>query len=172
MFIMNADLHVKPAAIEQMEHYLFNLPNAVMVGPQGSYLDFRNLEVLRYFQKGQFNQPVRTHDVSGFFFCLDREKFLQHNLLFDVRYSPCFMEEWDMGLQVVLSDLACYAVPVTDFEHDWGVSASRENTKISYFGRDVYRNDILQINREKFLQKWFGPDGRMRSKAVQRAETA
>jgi GT2 family glycosyltransferase len=172
VFIMNADLHVKPAAIEQMEHYLFSLPNAVMVGPQGSHLDFRNLRIQRYFQKGGFSRPVRTHDVSGFFFCLDRERFLRNNLLFDVRYSPCFMEEWDMGLQVVLSNLACYAVPVTDFDHDWGVSASRENSKINYFGRDLYRNDILAENRAKFLQKWFGPSGRMHSKNLQRMGTA
>jgi hypothetical protein len=155
-----------------MEHYLFSLPNAVMVGPQGSHLDFRNLRIQRYFQKGGFSRPVRTHDVSGFFFCLDRERFLRNNLLFDVRYSPCFMEEWDMGLQVVLSNLACYAVPVTDFDHDWGVSASRENSKINYFGRDLYRNDILAENRAKFLQKWFGPSGRMHSKNLQRMGTA
>ena len=33
--IMNADLHVSAAAIEQLEDYLFSLPDAVMVGPQG-----------------------------------------------------------------------------------------------------------------------------------------
>ncbi len=78
--------------------------------------------------------------------------------MFDVQYSPCFMEEWDMGLQVLQAELACYAVPVTDFEHDWGISQSKENNKINYFGREVYRNDILLANREKFLAKWFGQD--------------
>jgi hypothetical protein len=156
VFIMNADLHVKPAAIEQMEHYLFSLPNAVMVGPQGSHLDFRNLHILRYFQKGEFNQPIRTHDISGFFFCIDRRKFLDNQLMFDVRYSPCFMEEWDMGLQVSRAGLACYAAPVLDFEHDWGISASKENSRINYFGRQVFRNDVLLENRKKFLDKWFG----------------
>jgi hypothetical protein len=68
------------------------------------------------------------------------------------------MEEWDMGMQVLQAELACYAVPVTDFDHDWGISQSKENNKINYFGREVYRSDILLANREKFLAKWFGQD--------------
>lgn len=155
IFIMNADLHVAPCVFDQLESYLFRLPHAVIVGPQGSHLDFKNLKVLRYFEKGTFTEPLRTHDVSGFFFAIHRERFLWHRLQFDVRYSPCFMEEWDMGLQVIQAELACYTVPVTDFDHEWGVSGSRDNTKISYFGREVTRNDILTANREKFLRKWF-----------------
>ena len=158
VFIMNADLHVLPSAFDQLEFYLANLANAVLVGPQGSQLDFKNLRIVHYFQKGKFQQPVRTHDVSGFFFCINRERYLNHKLNFDVRYSPCFMEEWDMGLQVIQAGLACYAVPVTGFEHDWGVSQSSENTKIPYFGKDVFRNDILSENRKKFLRKWFNQE--------------
>lgn len=156
VFIMNADLHVGPAAIDQLEAYLFRLPDAVIVGPQGSHLDFKNLKVLRYFEKDTFAEPVRTHDVSGFFFAIHRERFLSHRLQFDVRYSPCFMEEWDMGLQVIQAELACYAVPVVDFDHHWGVSGSRENTPINYFGRDVFRNEVLAANQRKFHVKWFG----------------
>ena len=156
IFILNADLHVLPSAIEKLEYYLFSLENAVIVGPQGSHLDFKNMRVIHYFQKGKFNQPVHTHDVSGFFFCIHRERFLDHKLMFDVQYSPCFMEEWDMGLQVIQAGMACYAVPVTEFEHDWGISQTQENTKISYFGREVLKNDILMDNRQKFVSKWFG----------------
>ena len=155
IYILNADLHILPAAIEQLEYYLFNLENAVLVGPQGSHLDFKNLRVIRYFQKGEINQPIRTHDVSGFFFGIHRKRFLDHKLMFDVQYSPCFMEEWDMGLQVIQAGLTCYTVPVTGFEHDWGVSQATDNTRISYFGRDVFRNDLLRENRKKFLSKWF-----------------
>jgi glycosyltransferase involved in cell wall biosynthesis len=158
VFIMNADLHVLPAAIEKLESFLFTLDRAVIVGPQGSFVDFKNLRILRYFRNGNFNQPVRTHDVSGFFFGIHRERFLQHRLMFDVQYSPCFMEEWDMGMQVLSAALACYAVPVTEFQHDWGISQSSDNDKINYFGKDVYRNDVLLDNRKKFLTKWFSVD--------------
>ncbi|MDA8138501.1 MAG: glycosyltransferase family A protein [Desulfobacteraceae bacterium] len=155
VFIMNADLHVLPNAIHQLENYLFQLPDAVLVGPQGSYLDFENLRMIHYFQKGAFEQPVRTHDVSGFFFALHLERFLEHKLLFDPRFSPCFMEEWDMGVQVMKAGLSSYAVPVTDWEHEWGISGHKENTPINYFGRTVMRNDVLQANRVKFKDKWF-----------------
>ena len=155
VFILNQDLHVRPIAFEQLEQYLYELPNAVLVSPQGSYLDFTSLRIIRYFEKDSFSQPVRTHDVSGFFFAIHMERFLAHKLSFDIRYSPCFMEEWDMGVQVMKSGLACYAVPVKAFEHHWGISGDRENTPISYFNRSVCRNDILSANRQKFLNKWF-----------------
>ena len=157
VFILNADLHILPAAIDKLEYYLFNLENAVIVGPQGSHLNFQKLQLIQYFQKGQFNHPIRTHDVSGFFFGIHRERFLDQKLRYDVRYSPCFMEEWDMGLQVIQAGLNCYAVPVTEFEHDWGISQTQENAKINYFGRDVLRNDVLQENQKKFIKKWFNP---------------
>jgi GT2 family glycosyltransferase len=160
IFIMNADLHILPRAIDQLESYLFNLPEAVIVGPQGSHLDFKNLRVLRYFERGAFSEPVRTHDVSGFLFAVHRERLLRERLQFDVRFSPCFMEEWDMGLQAIRAELACYAVPVVDFEHHWGVSENREDTRIRYFGRDLSRNEILLANRKKFLYKWFPEDAR------------
>jgi GT2 family glycosyltransferase len=156
VFIMNADLHVLPDAVYQMETYLKQLPDAVLVSPQGSYLDFHDLRIIQYFEKGTFHEPIRTHDVSGFFFCLHLPCFLGHKLQFDVRYSPCFMEEWDMGVQVMKAGLCCYAVPVVDFEHEWGISGSGDNRPISYFGRTVYRNALLLKNREKFLEKWFG----------------
>ncbi|MCD6562086.1 MAG: glycosyltransferase [Deltaproteobacteria bacterium] len=156
MFIMNADLHVKYEAVNQLENYLYTLPKAVIVGPQGTHIDFDNLRIIRYFEKGNFSKPVQTHDVSGFFFCIHQERFIKHNLMFDVRYSPCFMEEWDMGLQVLQAGLACYAAPVIEFEHDWGISQAKENVKINYFGRDVYRDEILKENRLRFLKKWFG----------------
>jgi GT2 family glycosyltransferase len=155
VFILNEDLHIRPAAIAQMEHYLFHLPKAVLVSPQGSYLDFINMRIIEYFQKGTFHQPVRTHDVSGFFFAIHLERFISHKLAFDVRYSPCFMEEWDMGMQVIKAGLACYALPVVDFDHQWGISSGREDRPIRYFDTIVYRNDLLETNRQKFRQKWF-----------------
>ena len=157
VFILNADLHVKLAAIDQLEHYLHTLPKAVFVGPQGTYLDFQNLRIIQYFQKGQFDRPIRTHDVSGFFFALHLRRYLDHKLCFDVRYSPCFMEEWDMGMQVMQADLASYTVPVVDFEHEWGISAGKEDKPILYFGRTVYRDRVIAQNKVKFLDKWF-PD--------------
>jgi GT2 family glycosyltransferase len=155
VFILNADLHITSRAVHQLSDYLFSLDKAVIVGPQGALVDFQNLTDKKYYDKGSFNMPIRVQAVSGFLFCIHRRSFLAHHLSFDVRYSPCFMEEWDIGLQVIKAGLASYAVPVIDFEHDWGISSSTDNTEISYFGRTVYRDDILQSNRKKFKMKWF-----------------
>lgn len=159
VFIMNADLHVRAAVIEQLESYLFNLEKAVVVGPQGAIIDFQNFRVLRYFKKGNFSEPVRTHDVSGFFFAINRQRFLEHGLRFDCRFSPCFYEEWDMGLQVMHAGLHSYAVPVTDFDHHWGISQADEDPIINYFGRALLRSDIRHTNRNKFISKWFDKMG-------------
>ena len=157
VFILNADLHVKPQAIEEIEHYLFSLDKAVIVGPQGTHIDFRNLNIIRYFEKDTFQAPIQTHDVSGFFFAIHLERFLTYKLTFDVRFSPCFFEEWDMGLQVMQAGLACYAVPVRDFEHHWGLSQATGDVHVEYFGRKLKRDDILKENRKKFIAKWFAP---------------
>jgi GT2 family glycosyltransferase len=154
IFILNADLHVLPKAIDELEHYLFTLDKAVVIGPQGTHIDYTTLNIIRYFEKGTFNAPMQTHDVSGFFFAVHIERFLTHKLMFDIQFSPCFFEEWDMGLQVMQAGLACYAVPVRDFEHHWGVSADTD-LSINYFGRKVDRNDIVLKNRERFIAKWF-----------------
>jgi GT2 family glycosyltransferase len=153
-FVMNADLHIERSAIELLEAYLFSLPKAVIVGPQGSYIDYENLAVSQYFKKGMFNEPVQTHDVSGFLFALNVDLFRSHGLMFDVQFSPCFFEEWDMGLQVRHVGLASYAVPVVNFEHEWGVSHAPGDHKINYFGRVLQRDDILIDNRDKFRVKW------------------
>jgi len=155
IFMINADLHVSAAAIEQLESYLFNLEKAVVVGPQGAIIDFQKLRVLRYFAKGDFTEAVRTHDVSGFLFAIHRQRFLEHGLRFDCRFSPCFYEEWDMGLQVMHAGLHSYAVPVTDFDHHWGISQADEDPIINYFGRELRRSDIRHTNRNKFVSKWF-----------------
>lgn len=154
VFILNADLHVLPKAIDELERYLFTLEKAVIVGPQGTHIDFSTLNIIKYFEKGKFDVPVQTHDVSGFFFAIHMERFLLHKLIFDVQFSPCFFEEWDMGLQVMQAGLACYAVPVTDFEHHWGMSQAC-GSRINYFGMDLSRDNILVENRMKFIAKWF-----------------
>ncbi len=165
VFIMNADLHIRAAAVEQLESYLFNLEKAVVVGPQGAIIDFENLRVLRYFKKGNFNEPVRTHDVSGFLFAVNRQRFLENGLRFDCRFSPCFYEEWDMGLQVMHAGLHSYAVPASGFDHHWGISQAAEDVVINYFGRDLRRSDIRNSNQQKFIDKWFDKLGYQRPQA-------
>ena len=111
VFILNADLHIKPRAIETLCDSLFSLEKAVIVGPQGALVDFEKLTDKKYYSKGSFQRPIRVQAVSGFLFGIHRRRFLAHRLSFDVRYSPCFMEEWDIGLQVIKAGLAAYVIP-------------------------------------------------------------
>ncbi|HIJ59987.1 MAG TPA: glycosyltransferase [Nitrospirae bacterium] len=154
IFIMNADLHISKKCIEEMEQYLLSLDKAVIVGPQGSHLDLKRLAVTRYFQKGTFDKPVKTHDVSGFLFAINGELYHQYRFCFDIRYSPCFFEEWDMGMQVLLERQSLYAVPVIEFDHHWGMSQERDDREIVYFGKTVKRGDVMIENRKKFVLKW------------------
>lgn len=153
-FILNADLHVLPSAIDGIEEALFSLDRAVIAGPHGSYVDYRRQRARRFFFKGSFQAPIQTDDVSGFFFAIHMERFLKHGLLFDVRFSPCLGEEWDMGLQVRRAGLCCYAVPVTEFEHRRGISRIHQTEPIHYFGRKVLARDVQRANREKLIEKW------------------
>ncbi|ODS33881.1 MAG: hypothetical protein SCARUB_00952 [Candidatus Scalindua rubra] len=152
-FVLNSDIHVRPLAIEQLESYLFSLDRAVLVGPQGGHVDFQKLCLIRYYKKGTFKKPVQTDAVSGFLFAIHLERYLKHHLLFDVQFSPCFFEEWDMGLQVMQAKLKCYAVPVKDFDHKWGASQD-ENLSVNYFGREITRAEIMTKNKEQFVAKW------------------
>ncbi|MDR4504169.1 MAG: glycosyltransferase family 2 protein [Candidatus Scalindua sp.] len=153
LFILNSDVHLLHSAIEQLESYLFSLDKAVIAGPQGAHIDYRTLSDQRYFRKRTFFKPVQVHAVSGFFFAIHHQRFLEHCLMFDVQFSPCFFEEWDMGLQIALAGLACYAVPVEGFEHHWGASQDG-NLSVNYFGREMTRSDILSKGRERFKAKW------------------
>lgn len=162
-FVLNADLHLWGEALDDLEMYLRTLDDAAIVGPQGSHLDYRKLVPTRYFEKGMFTGTIATDDVSGFFFATDLNRFRNAGLSFDVRFSPCLTEEWDMGLQIRKAGLKCYAVPVTEFEHHWGIS-HRAGATVNYFGREMKLSEIREKNRKALVEKWqpifpelFGP---------------
>jgi GT2 family glycosyltransferase len=154
-FILNADLHITREAIDALEGYLRSLPRAVLVGPEGSDLRFdeNRLSLQSHYRKGDVTMPRRVDNVSGFLMAIDRERFVAHGLMFDTRFSPCFMEEWDIGFQISRAGLACYVVPVGDYDHHWGVSQERGQV-IHYFGRPLTRAQILADNSARFAEKW------------------
>ncbi len=154
VFVMNADLRVRASALDALENHLHTLDRAVIVGPEGTHVDYLTLQPLRRFTKGSFSAPVQTHDVSGFFFAIHLERFLAHRLAFDVRYSPCLLEEYDMGLQVLAAGLACYAAPTADYDHRWGLSGPLTERRVAYFGREVLLSQVLEENVRTFKAKW------------------
>jgi hypothetical protein len=155
VFILNADLHLLPDAVHEMEDRLRTLERAACTGPQGSFVNYRLTKDYLYFDKGTFDQPVAVDAVSGFLFAVKRSLFGPGGLKFENAYTPCYFEEWDLGLQIRQLGLQSWIVPTSAYEHHWGgsIGARRE---ISCMGRSESAQEILQRNRILFLAKWRG----------------
>ncbi len=132
-FILNSDLNISRETIERLEDHLLKLPDAAIVGPQGSFFNFYKAKDLAYFNKNTFNTPIEVDAVSGFLFAVKTELFNKGILKFDNQYTPCYFEEWDMGLQIKLAGLKSYVVPTTGYNHEWSGSI-RALRIIKYIG--------------------------------------
>ncbi len=153
-FICNADLHIEAQAVEKLYEAINELPDAAIVGPQGSYVNFENLKVFQYFEKGNFNEVHQVDDVSGFFFAVKTELFNSNVLHFDNQYTPCYYEEWDIALQAKLAGFKLYAVPMEGYNHHWGGSIGSFNREITYYDKQEFVKEIYDRNKKLFEEKW------------------
>lgn len=155
VFILNADLHIGPMSIAALENALWTLPDAACVGPQGSFFNFNLTRDYTYFDKGAFARPLQVDAVSGFFFALKLQHFNEKLIRFENAFTPCYFEEWDLGLQIRQAGLKSYIVPTTDYDHHWSgtIRALRE---IGYYEKAETAGEILLRNRRTFLNKWRG----------------
>lgn len=159
VFVMNADLHVDPQAIDALEQALYFLPGAACVGPQGSFYDFALARDYMHFDKGSFNNPVEVDAVSGFFFAVKLQHFNEKIIRFENGFTPCYFEEWDLGLQIKRSGLKNYIVPTAAYEHHWS-GTIRALRSISFYEKNETAGEILFRNRRMFLNKWRSIAGR------------
>lgn len=153
VFIVNADAHISLEAVLAVEQGLKQLPDAACAGPQGSFVNFLLCRDYRYFDKGSFDSPIEVDAVSGFFFAVNRRLCSEHGLKFEDAYSPCYFEEWDLGLQIRRSGLKSYIVPTAAYDHHWS-GTIRALRMIPFLGREESATDILLRNRQYFLAKW------------------
>ncbi len=153
VFIVNADVHLKVEAVEALESGLLTLDSAACVGPQGSFVDFSLTRDYCYFDKGSFSAPLEVDAVSGFLFALKREHFTNKLIRFEDAFTPCYFEEWDLGLQIRKAGLKSYIIPVAAYDHHWSgtIRALRE---IEYYSNAETAGDVLKRNRRYFLAKW------------------
>jgi hypothetical protein len=165
VFILNADLHVERSAIETLELALLSLPNAACVGPQGSFVEYALARDYFHFDKGAFNRPLEVDAVSGFFFAVKLQHFNEKIIRFENGFTPCYFEEWDLGLQIKRAGLKNYIVPTSDYDHHWSGSI-RALREISYYEKAETAGDILLRNRRLFLNKWRGITCRENSRAL------
>jgi len=166
-FFLNADLHVKAKAIDSLEAYLFALEDALIVSPEGKIVDYERFKrqlntnfdfpddlIIKQYSIRNIQKPVKTHDFMGAFFAVNMDQFFFNRLYFDVRFSPCFLEEWNMGLQALKKGLFCYTVPVDGYSHQMGISLADGKKELNYFGKKMTRDDILLKNAQEFAKKW------------------
>ncbi len=74
-FILNADLQITNEAVTTLQKALVGLPQAAIVGPQGSYFNFEELKDYIYLDKGKFDRVMEVDAVSGFLFAVKTEPF-------------------------------------------------------------------------------------------------
>lgn len=153
VFIVNSDVHLREEAVDVLEKALHSLDKAACAGPQGSFFDFRYTRDFVYFDKGGFEQPIEVDAVSGFLFAVKLEHFDQKLLKFENEFTPCYFEEWDMGLQIKKAGLKSYVAPTTAYEHHWSGSIRALRT-IDFYDRSETAGEILRRNRILFLNKW------------------
>lgn len=152
-FIVNSDAHISEQAVLAVEKGLRELPQAACTGPQGAFFDFSLCRDFAYFDKGTFDRPIEVDAVSGFFFALDRQLCSRHGIRFENAYTPCYLEEWDLGLQLRRAGLKCYIVPTTAYDHHWSGTIAALRT-IGYMCKEETAGKILLRNRQLFLAKW------------------
>lgn len=153
VFILNADLHLEAEAVETMENSLDTLKKAACVGPQGSFVNYSLARDYLYFDKGSFQAPVVVDAVSGFLFAIKRQLFGPGGLKFEEAYTPCYFEEWDLGLQIRQLGLKSWITPATAYSHHWSGSIAALR-KIDCLGRSETAGTILKRNRLLFFGKW------------------
>jgi hypothetical protein len=155
VFILNADLHVEKSAIETLEEALYTLPEAACVGPQGSYVEYALARDYIHFDKGTFNRPLEVDAVSGFFFAIKLQHFNEKTIRFENGLTPCYFEEWDLGLQIKRAGLKNYIVPTAAYDHHWSGSI-RALREIDFYEKSETAGEIMLRNRRLFLTKWRG----------------
>jgi len=150
---MNSDLHVQKEAVEKIEKGIIDLPKAAITGPHGSFFHFEKLNDLEYYDKGSFENPFPVDGVSGFFFATKTKYFHDCIINFDNRFTPCYFEEWDTGLQIKIANLCSYAVPATEYDHEWSGSI-RALRKVEYLNKEETVKEIYNRNKNLFYNKW------------------
>ena len=153
VFVINADLHFRPKSIPLIERTLQRIERAAVAGPQGSFVNFFGCTDYQYFDRGVSPRPLQVDAISGFFFAVKRFHFVNGDLQFEDDYTPCYFEEWDLGLQCREKGLECWIAPTTDYDHEWS-GTIKANKVVTYFDHQESIFDIHARNTKRFQAKW------------------
>jgi hypothetical protein len=153
VFILNSDLHLNQNGVNQLEKALHSNERITIVGPCGGFNDFENLKDLHYLENKKLAGPSLVDQISGFYFAVKRKHFSDYSLQFFPEYIPCYMEEWDLAMQMKSHDLLALRVQIDDYAHEWGGTVNSLE-KIDCLGSSYEKSEILNSNRLKFVERW------------------
>ena len=153
VFILNSDLHLEQKGVDSLRKALYTKENVALVGPCGGFNDFQNLKDLHYIEKKNHAGPTLVDQISGFYFAIKRELFSKYSLQFYPEYIPCYMEEWDLAMQMKKYDLLALRVPIYDYDHTWGGTVEGLD-QIECLGISYDKTKILSENQNKFILRW------------------
>jgi hypothetical protein len=153
VFILNSDLHLEASGVDTIKKELYRRENYAIAGPCGGYNDFVNLKDLYYIDDKKHCSSTLVDQVSGFYFAIKRKVFSDYNIQFFPEYIPCYMEEWDIALQLRKYDLLSIRVPVFSYEHAWGGTINGLE-KINCLGKVYNKDTILKQNQNIFTRRW------------------
>ncbi len=151
-FILNSDLHIEEKSVDAIEAAVLTLPNAAIAGPEGGYFNFYAAEDLFRYTMGTFTEPMVVDNVSGFFFAVKTDIFHEGTLVFENKFSPCYFEEWDLGIQVKKNQLKAYIVPTDGYDHKFNTHGREGN--LTYMQSEESIASILERNQLYFWKKW------------------
>ncbi len=151
-FILNADVHITLPTVEAIENAFQVLPDSAVIGPEGGFFDFSRSEDIQRFRKGAVSEPIEVDNVSGFLFAVQTKYFHSGRLIFENKFTPCYFEEWDLGMQLRFTGLKGYVVPCEGYDHDF--NSLHRKGDIDFLGERRSLQDILERNHKYFWSKW------------------
>lgn len=157
-FILNSDLAISYQTVRTLENALAKYEDAAVTGPEGSFFNFFTSADYEHFRKSGFVIPYVVDAVSGFLFAVKTELFNSGILKFDNTFTPCYFEEWDLGLQVRAAGLKSYIVPAFGYDHEFSI-VKQKDRKIAFYNEVEPVGSIHARNREYFWKKWFAAVG-------------
>lgn len=163
VFILNADLHIGNEGVEKLERTLYQDANIAVAGPCGGYTDFSTMQDLRYLENKMYPDYSIVDQVSGFYFAIKRSLFLNYQLMFYPEYLPCYMEEWDLAMQLKKYDLLAVVTYINDYDHKWG-GTTEGLSEIHCLGKVYQINEVLKQSQQKFFEKWLNSFKEMKNK--------
>jgi hypothetical protein len=155
VFFMNSDLKVYPEAVDALQDALWTLPEAAVVGPQGGMMDLQKFEGYgQYDHHRRPEEPVSVDAISGFFFAVKREHFMDRKLLFWDELSPCFGEEYDLAMQANAAGLKRYVIPTNAYDHEWSGTIRGLRTVKYLKDREITSLKSHHRNKRAIWKRW------------------